>query len=41
MLTHAFFYKQHFCKQLKTEIGKKNQANAKQRPETVLLLSEN
>ena len=30
---HTFFNKQHFYKQRKTEIGKKNQAKAKQHPE--------
>ena len=39
---HAFFlYKQHFYKQHQTEIGKKNQAKAKQHPEAELLLFEN
>ena len=38
---HAFFYKQNFCKQQQAEIGKKNQANAKQNPEAELLLFEN
>ena len=36
-LMHAFFYKQHFCKQLQVE---KYQAKSKQHPETELLLFE-
>ena len=35
-----FLYKQHIYKQRQVEIGK-NQANAKQHPETELLLFEN
>ena len=38
---HAFFYKQHFYKQLQVKIGKKNQANAKQHSEGEILLFEN
>ena len=36
-----FFHRQQFYKQCQAEIGKKNQANAKQNPETELLLFEN
>ena len=36
-----FLYKQHFYKQHQAEIGKKNQAKAKQYPETEILLFEN
>ena len=38
---HAFFYKQHFYKQLQVKIGKKNQANAKQHSQGEILLFEN
>ena len=37
---HAFFYKQHFYKELQVEIGKKS-SNAEQHPEAELLLFEN
>ena len=37
----AFLHKQHFYKQRQAEIGKKNQANAKQHREAELLLFEN
>ena len=37
----CFFYKQHFYRQHQAEIGKKNQAKAKQHPEAELLLFEN
>ena len=36
-----FFNKQHFYMQRQAEIGKKNQAVARQHPETELLLFEN
>ena len=40
--SHVFFlYKQNFYKQRQAEIGKKNQAKAKQHPEAELLLFEN
>ena len=39
--TLLIFYKQHFYKQLQAEIGKKNQANAKQHPEIELSQFEN
>ena len=38
---HAFLYKQHFYKQHQDKTDKKNQANAKQRPEVSLLLLGN
>ena len=41
MLMHAFLYKQHFYKQHQDKTDKKNQANAKQRPEVSLLLLGN
>ena len=34
---HGFFQKQQFYKQREAEIGKKNQANAKQHPEAQVL----
>ena len=40
-MIHAFLYKQYFYKQRHAEIGKKNQANAKQHDKTELLLFEN
>ena len=40
-LNATFSYKQHFYKQRQAEIGKKNQADAKQHPEVELLTSEN
>ena len=38
---HGFFQKQQFYKQREAEIGKKNQANAKQHPEAQVLPFEN
>ena len=38
---YTLFHTQHFYEQHQAEIGKKNQANAKQRPEAELLLFEN
>ena len=38
---YTLFQKQHFYEQHQAEIGEKNRANAKQRPEAELLLFEN